>query len=350
MNQTPPDTVFASSLAGIDATWLVTGVAGFIGSNLLETLLKWNQRVVGLDNFATGSRRNLLDVRAQVSEEQWARFRLIEGDVADPQVCAEACQGAQYILHQAALGSVPRSLKAPLDTYRANVTGFVTLLEAARAAGIQRMVYASSSSVYGDHPDLPKVEDTMGNVLSPYAATKLIDEVLANTWGRCYGMQLIGLRYFNVFGRRQDPDGAYAAVIPRWIAEMLRGGACYIHGDGETSRDFCYIANVCQMNIKAALVQDPAACNRAYNVAYGQQMTLNELHQTLRAKLPGLTAAQREMPPVYDPFRPGDIRHSLADISAARQLIGYLPTHTAMAGLSETLAWYAQNLVAAKAT
>ena len=326
------------------ATWLVTGAAGFIGSNLVETLLRLDHAVVGLDDFSTGKHANLDDVQAQVSPAQWARFRLVHGSIADPVACAQACAGVRYVLHQAALGSVPRSLKQPLDSHLANVTGFLTLIESARAAGVSRVVYASSSSVYGDHPALPKIESQLGNPLSPYAATKVIDELYASVWERCYHLSLIGLRYFNVFGRRQDPDGAYAAVMPRWIAGMLRGEAIQINGDGETTRDFCYIANVCQANLLAATTQVAGASGRAYNVACGAQLSLNQLHAHLRADLPGLTAAQRAILAEYVPFREGDIRHSLADISAAQQYLGYRPTLTASQGLSETLAWYHQHL------
>ena len=331
-------------LLGSPRRWLITGVAGFIGSNLLECLLKLDQEVVGLDNLSTGRRQNLDDVRQQVGEARWRNFRFIEGDITDLPTCQAACAGIHIVLHQAALGSVPRSIKTPLDTHHANVTGFVTVLEAARTAGIKRIVYASSSSVYGDHPDLPKREEITGNVLSPYAATKIMNEIYAGVWARCYGMELLGLRYFNVFGRRQDPDGAYAAVIPKWIAQMLRGEVCHINGDGETSRDFCYIANVCQANILAATVTGKDAVNRAYNVACGAKKSLNELHAEIRADLPGLTIFQRQLAPVHEMFRPGDIRHSLADISAAQSRLGYTPTHTVAQGLQEALGWYAEHL------
>ena len=338
----PPDLI--AHLKANPTNWLVTGAAGFIGSNLVEALLKAEQTVVGLDNFVTGRQTNLDDIRMQVEPAQWARFRFLNGDICDPAACAEACQGVRLVLHQAALGSVPRSLKDPLATHRANVTGYLTVLEAARLAGIRRVVYASSSSVYGDHPGLPKVEDRIGRPLSPYAATKAMNEQYADIYARCFGMELIGLRYFNVFGRRQDPDGAYAAVIPRWIAQMLRGEACHINGDGETSRDFCYIANVVQINIRAAITVNTGAVNRAYNVACGHQTTLSQLHAHLRGHLPGLTDLQRRMVPIHEPFRPGDIRHSLADIEAARSLLGYEPSHQIDDGLMETLPWYYASL------
>lgn len=320
--------------------WLVTGSAGFIGSHLIEQLLRLGQRVTSLDNFATGHRHNLEQVRAAVGEAAWARHRFIEGDIADPAVCARACEGVQVVLHEAALGSVPRSLKDPQTTHQANATGFLNMLVAARDAGAQRFVYAASSSTYGDSPTLPKVEDVIGKPLSPYAVTKYLNELYADVFGRCYGLQTIGLRYFNVFGPRQDPDGAYAAVIPRWIAAMLRGERCTINGDGETSRDFCYIANVVQANLRAGLVTDGAAVNQVYNVAVGDRTTLNQLHAAL------VTQLQRERPglqiegPHYADFRAGDVRHSLADVSKAARLLGYAPTYRVHEGLAEAIGWY----------
>lgn len=324
-------------------TWLVTGVAGFIGSNLLETLLMLDQHVVGLDNFDTGKRSNLEQVRERVQPEQWARFRFIEGDIADPAVCQAACAGVDYVLHQAALGSVPRSIVEPLASHRANVTGFLQMLLAARDAKVRRFVYASSSAVYGDHPGLPKVEEQTGRVLSPYAATKAMNEVYAQVCADAYGLESIGLRYFNVFGPRQDPEGAYAAVIPKWIAALLRREPVRINGDGETSRDFCYIANVVQANLLAATTTNPGAINQVYNVALGERTTLNELFQTLQTGLRRLDPTMPEQQPVYGEFRPGDVRHSLADISKAARLLGYAPTHRLSEGLEVAFDWYRAN-------
>ncbi|HEY9174612.1 MAG TPA: SDR family oxidoreductase [Verrucomicrobiae bacterium] len=324
-------------------TWLVTGVAGFIGSNLLETLLMLDQHVVGLDNFDTGKRSNLEQVRERVQPEQWARFRFIEGDIADPAVCQAACAGVDYVLHQAALGSVPRSIVEPLASHRANVTGFLQMLLAARDAKVRRFVYASSSAVYGDHPGLPKVEEQTGRVLSPYAATKAMNEVYARVCADAYGLESIGLRYFNVYGPRQDPEGAYAAVIPKWIAALLRREPVRINGDGETSRDFCYIANVVQANLLAATTTNPGAINQVYNVALGERTTLNELFQTLQTGLRRLDPTMPEQQPVYGEFRPGDVRHSLADISKAARLLGYAPTHRLSEGLEVAFDWYRAN-------
>lgn len=321
-------------------TWLVTGAAGFIGSNLAEALLRLGQRVVGLDNFATGHRRNVEAVREAVGEEAASRYRFVEGDVRDLGACRAACEGVDLVLHQAALGSVPRSIEDPLTTHAANVDGFVNLLVAARDAGVGRFVYASSSSVYGDHPGLPKVEAEIGAPLSPYAVSKRVDELYARTFQDHYGLEVVGLRYFNVFGRRQDPDGAYAAVIPKWIGQLLGGERPTIHGDGETSRDFCYVANVVQANVRAALA--PAdATGAVYNIAYGDRTTLNELYRaivgTMAALRPGLDLPAE---PAYGPFRAGDVRHSLADVAAARRALGYDPTHSVREGLDEAIAWY----------
>jgi len=320
--------------------YLVTGVAGFIGSNLLESLLKSNHEVVGLDNFATGFQKNLDEVKVLVSDEQWARFRFIEGDIRDPAACHDACAGVDYVLHQAALGSVPRSIEDPINTNRTNIDGFLNILVAARDAGAKRFVYAASSSTYGDHPDLPKVEDKIGKPLSPYAVTKVVNELYADVFAKTYGMDCIGLRYFNVFGRRQDPDGAYAAVIPKWTSALIHGEPVFINGDGETSRDFCYIDNAVQANLLAATSSHPEAGNQVYNVAVGDRTTLNELFAEIRAQLllcyPHLADAQ----PTYRDFRPGDVRHSLADISKAQQLLGYAPTHRLREGLSEAVEWY----------
>lgn len=323
--------------------WLVTGSAGFIGSHLLETLLKGGQQVTSLDNFATGHRRNLDEVRAAVGEGAWARHRFIEGDIADPATCEAACQGVQLVLHQAALGSVPRSIADPLNTHRANATGFLNMLVAAKGAGVQRFVYAASSSTYGDSPTLPKVEDKIGRPLSPYAVTKYLNELYADVFGRCYGLQAVGLRYFNVFGPRQDPNGAYAAVIPRWVAAMLQGQACTINGDGETSRDFCYVANAVQANLRAALAQAPEAAGQVYNVAVGQRTTLVELHQLIGQALQGPRPGLAVAAPTFAGFRAGDVRHSLADVSKAERLLGYAPTHDVRAGLAAAVGWYVAN-------
>jgi UDP-N-acetylglucosamine/UDP-N-acetylgalactosamine 4-epimerase len=324
--------------------WLVTGVAGFIGSNLLESLLELDQQVAGLDNFATGHRANLDQVRAATSSQRWARFRFVEGDVASPEVCAEAVAGVDVVLHQAALGSVPRSIERPLDTDHANVRGQLALLEAARRAGVRRFVYASSSSVYGDSPRLPKVEHETGALLSPYAVSKLANELYAGVYGHLHGMQTAGLRYFNVFGRRQDPEGAYAAVIPKWIAAMIRGREVHVNGTGETSRDFCYVANVVQANILAATTEDPVAFNQAYNIAVGRRTTLLELYEALRSRLAVRRPALATAKPVYGPFRAGDVLHSLANIDKAQRLLGYEPTHTLEQGLDEALDWYEANV------
>jgi UDP-N-acetylglucosamine 4-epimerase len=323
--------------------WLITGSAGFIGSHLLETLLQAGRQVVSLDNFATGHRSNLEEVAQRVGAEAWRRHRFIEGDIADPAVCADACNGVDFVLHQAALGSVPRSIDDPLASHQVNVTGFLNMLIAARDARVRRFVYAASSSTYGDHPALPKVEDVIGRPLSPYAATKLFNEVYADVFGRCYGLPSIGLRYFNVFGARQDPNGPYAAVIPRWAADMLAERACLINGDGETSRDFCYITNAVQANLRAALTDNPEAIGQVYNVAVSHRTTLNELHallgQALARQAPGLVIA----PARHGPFRSGDVRHSQADIGKARRLLGYAPTHDVRSGLHEAAGWYARR-------
>ncbi|MEB3329558.1 MAG: SDR family oxidoreductase [Candidatus Sericytochromatia bacterium] len=321
-------------------TWLVTGAAGFIGSNLVEALLRLDQRVVGLDNFSTGLRASLDEVRAAVGDAAWARFTFREGDITDLQACREACAGVEVVLHQAALGSVPRSIADPIGTHRANVDGFLHMLVAAKDAGVARFVYASSSSVYGDHPTLPKVEDVLGEPLSPYAATKRFDEVYAGVFARTYGLSVIGLRYFNVFGRRQRPEGPYAAVIPRWIATLLAGERCVVNGDGETSRDFCHVANVVQANLLAGATEHPDAANQVYNVACGQRTTLIELHAAIRDGLARTHPHVAGLTPDHQAFRPGDVRHSLADIGKAERLLGYAPTHALAEGLAEALPWY----------
>ena len=332
------------TLAAEPKTWLVTGVAGFIGSNLAEALLLLDQRVVGLDNFATGHKRNLEQVQASVGPERWARFGFTEGDICDLATCHSVCTDVDYVLHQAALGSVPRSLEDPLGTHAANNTGFLNMLVAARDAKVKRFVYAASSSTYGDHPGLPKVEDVIGKPLSPYAVTKLVNELYADVFGRCYGMESIGLRYFNIFGRRQDPDGAYAAVVPKWVASMIHNEPVYINGDGETSRDFCYIDNVIQANLLAATSQHADAVNQVYNVAVGDRTTLNQLFEAIRVLLAPKFPHLADFKPHYRDFRAGDVRHSLADISKARTRLGYEPTHRIGEGMAEAMDWYVRDL------
>lgn len=325
-------------------TWLVTGVAGFIGSNLMEALLRADQRVVGLDNFATGKQTNLNEVLDSVSRQQRSRFQFIEGDIGNGEVCRQACRGADYILHQAALGSVPRSIKDPRSTNEANVTGFLNLLEAAREMPVRRFVYASSSAIYGDAPELPKREERTGRPLSPYAVTKVVNELYAEVFTRIYGIESIGLRYFNVFGPRQDPEGPYAAVIPRWIGAMLRNEPAVINGDGTTSRDFCHVANVVQANLLAATSNNLAAIGQVFNVACNARTTLLELFELLRLKLLPHHPQLRTYKPQYAPCRQGDIQHSLADIAKARRLLGYEPSHNISEGLDASLGWYEQNL------
>jgi UDP-N-acetylglucosamine 4-epimerase len=321
-------------------TWLITGVAGFIGSNLLETLLKLNQRVVGLDNFATGHQRNLDEVQTLVTPTQWANFSFINGDICNLADCQKAVTGVDYVLHQAALGSVPRSVADPITTTATNLSGFLNMLVAARDAKVKRFVYAASSSTYGDHPALPKVENTLGKPLSPYAVTKYVNELYADVFGKTYDLESIGLRYFNVFGPRQDPNGAYAAVIPKWISSMIQNEPIYINGDGETSRDFCFVNNAVQANLLAATVQTPEAVNQAYNVAVGDRTTLNELYAQLKANLHLLYAHLHVAQPVYRDFRAGDVRHSLADISKAATHLGYTPTQRIGQGLELAMPWY----------
>ncbi len=331
-----------ASLQAAPRHWLVTGAAGFIGSNLVEHLLALGQRVVALDSLVTGHRRNVEDA-IDASGAPPDRCRFMEADVTDARACAEACADVDIVLHQAALGSVPRSIDRPLATHAANVDGFVHMLEATRQAGICRFVYASSSSVYGDSPTLPKVEDEVGAPLSPYAATKRMDELYADVFHRTYGTEVVGLRYFNVFGRRQDPEGPYAAVIPKWIGQLLAGERPRIFGDGETSRDFCYIDNVVQANLLAALA-DPEACGTVYNIANGARTTLNELYAMIRAGLAERRPEVGDREPVFEDFRPGDVRHSLADITRAREVLHYAPSHSVAEGLEAALDWYAENL------
>ena len=328
--------------------WCVTGAAGFIGSHLVETLLENGQRVTGLDNFATGHRSNLDDVRQRVGEDAWKRFTFVEGDIRDLDTCRRAVGGAEIVLHQAALGSVPRSIADPLATHASNVDGFIHMLVASRDAGVRRFVYASSSSVYGDHPGLPKVEDQIGTPLSPYAVSKRIDELYASTFADHYGLETVGLRYFNVFGPRQDPQGAYAAVIPKWTGQLLSGETPTIYGDGETSRDFCFIDNVVQANLRAGLAESEAA-NTVYNIAYGDRTTLRELYALIAN---GLAEARPETEwpePEFGDFRAGDVRHSLADTSRAERLLGYAPTHDVRRGLRETVAWFADQFASSDA-
>jgi len=334
-----------AKLINQQSTWLVTGVAGFIGSNLLEALLNLNQRVVGLDNFSTGYQRNLDEVRSLVSAEQWANFQFIEGDIRDVATCHQACEGIDYVLHQAALGSVPRSIEDPILTNQNNIDGFLNMLVAARDAKVKRFVYAASSSTYGDHPDLPKVEDKIGKPLSPYAVTKLVNELYAEVFARTFGFKTIGLRYFNIFGRRQDPEGAYAAVIPKWIAAMVKNQPVYINGDGETSRDFCHIENTVQANLLAATTDDENAVNQVYNVAVGDRTSLNQLYFHLRDNLANQFPHIKDVNPVYREFRAGDVRHSLADISKGEELLGYAPTQRIDSGLKEALTWYIHHLL-----
>lgn len=325
-------------------TWLITGVAGFIGSNLLEALLKLNQLVVGLDNFSTGHRRNLDEVQNLVTNEQWLSFNFVEGDIRDMATCHQVCEGVDYVLHQAALGSVPRSIEDPVTANQSNIDGFLNMLVAARDAKVKRFVYAASSSTYGDHPDLPKIEDKIGRPLSPYAVTKLVNELYAEVFARTYGFKTIGLRYFNIFGRRQDPEGAYAAVIPKWIAAMIKNDPVFINGDGETSRDFCYIDNTIQANLLAATASNEDSVNQVYNVAVGDRTSLNQLYYYLRDSLSGQFPHLKDAKPEYRDFRAGDVRHSLADIGKSKALLGYYPTHKVDTGLKEAMAWYVSFL------
>lgn len=323
--------------------WLVTGVAGFIGSNLLETLLKLNQRVVGLDNFSTGHQRNLNEVKTNVSENEWNNFTFFEGDIRKLEDCISATEGVDFVLHQAALGSVPRSLENPLATNDANITGFLNMLVASRDAKVKRFVYAASSSTYGDHEALPKVEHQIGKPLSPYAVTKLVNELYADVFSRCYNLDSIGLRYFNVFGPRQDPNGSYAAVIPKWLLSILNNQPITINGDGETTRDFCYIENTVQANLLAALTTNSEAVNQIYNVSVGDQTSLNQLYQLIQHNLlqhvPGLNKVEVN----YSEFRKGDIRHSIADISKAKNLLFYNPSHRIQVGIALTVQWFLRN-------
>ena len=327
-------------------TWLITGVSGFIGSNLLEALLQLNQKVVGLDNFSTSNQRNLDEVQSLVTPTQWQNFRFLQSDICNLVDCQLACAGVDFVLHQAALGSVPRSVEDPIATNANNVTGFLNMLVAARNAKVKRFVYAASSSTYGDHPSLPKVEDQIGKPLSPYAVTKYVNELYAEVFGKTYGLQCIGLRYFNVFGPRQDPEGAYAAVIPKWISCMIKGEPVYINGDGETSRDFCYIANVVQANLLASCTSNTESVNQVYNVAVGGITTLNELFAQLKQILISSCPHLQDTQPVYRDFRAGDVRHSLASIDKARDWLGYEPTQEMGQGLRLAMPWYIARVAA----
>ena len=350
-----------TTLAATPRTWLVTGCAGFIGSNLLEALLRLGQNVVGLDNFSTGYQSNLDEVRGLVGEAAWGNFRFIEGDIRHPATCDDALAGVDYVLHQAALGSVPRSIDDPWNTHDTILNGFMRMLIAARDAGVRRFVYAASSSTYGDHPGLPKVEHTIGKPLSPYAVTKYVNELYAEVFVRTYGIQAVGLRYFNVFGPRQNPNGAYAAVMPKWFASLLEGEPVYINGDGETSRDFCFIQNVIQANLLAATVDTLPAFGNAveanalaiegefrppvhevFNVAVGDRTSLNQLFAAIRDEVARIRPALAEVEPLYRDFRVGDVQHSLADISKAQTLLGYAPTWRVAEGLKEAGPWYAR--------
>lgn len=330
------------SLPDSPKTWLITGVAGFIGSNLLEHLLKLDQKVVGLDNFATGHQYNLDEVQGLVSAEQWKGFTFIEGDIRNLADCQKACEGVDYVLNQAALGSVPRSINDPITTNETNISGFLNMLVAARDARVSSFTYAASSSTYGDHPALPKVEENIGKPLSPYAVTKYVNELYADVFAKTYGFKTIGLRYFNVFGKRQDPNGAYAAVIPKWTSSMIQGDDVFINGDGETSRDFCFIENTIQMNLLAATAIDDAK-NEVYNVAVGDRTTLNDLYRALQVALAenGQSYSQE---PVYRDFRAGDVRHSQADISKAARKLGFEPEYRIMEGIAKAMPWYIENV------
>ncbi|MFA6144197.1 MAG: SDR family oxidoreductase [Sulfurimonas sp.] len=328
--------------------WLVTGCAGFIGSNLVETLLGLDQTVVGLDNFSTGYQHNLDDIEKNVTVAQWERFNFIKGDIRNLEDCNKAVNGIDFVLHQAALGSVPRSIDNPINTNDSNVTGFLNILTSAKDNGVKRFVYASSSSVYGDSQELPKVESRTGNLLSPYAVTKMVNELYAGVFYKTYGLQTIGLRYFNVFGKRQDPDGAYAAVIPKWVGSLLKDEDVYINGDGETSRDFTYIKNVVQANILAATSTNEQSFGEAFNTAIGGRETLNNLYQAINEGLAKNLSDFEMKKAIYRDFRAGDIRHSNANIDKMKRLLGYVPTHSLEAGLEESISWYINDIKGTK--
>jgi len=329
-------------------TWLITGVAGFIGSNLLEKLLILNQKVIGLDNFETGYQHNIDqaigDANKVAGKDQSSLFIFIKGDIRELEDCQQACEGVDYVLHQAALGSVPRSIEDPIRTNKANIDGFLNMLVAAKDAKVKRFVYAASSSTYGDHPDLPKVEDKIGNPLSPYAVTKLVNELYAQVFAKTYNFNTIGLRYFNIFGKRQDPNGAYAAVIPKWVNSIINKEDVFINGDGETSRDFCYIENTIQVNLLAATTEDKEAANQVYNVALNDRTSLNKLYQMIEERIIDRVEGLGKKEPIYRDFRAGDVRHSQADISKAQSLINYQPSHNIAEGLNEAMDWYVKSL------
>jgi len=330
-------------------TWLVTGVAGFIGSNLLEKLLILNQKVVGLDNFDTGHQHNIdqaiQDANNATGKDLSSNFKFINGDIRELSDCKEACSDVDYVLHQAALGSVPRSIEDPINTNRANIDGFLNMLVASKDAMVKRFVYAASSSTYGDHPDLPKVEDKIGNPLSPYAVTKVVNELYANVFAKTYGFKTIGLRYFNIFGKRQDPNGAYAAVIPKWVAAILNKDDVYINGDGETSRDFCYIDNTVQINLLAATTDNDEATDQVYNVALNDRTSLNKLYKIIEERLIQRTGGLEKKEPIYQDFRAGDVRHSQANIDKAQALLDYQPKYTISQGMDEAMDWYVGSLI-----
>jgi len=334
-------------------TWLVTGVAGFIGSNLLEKLLVLNQKIIGLDNFETGYQYNIdqaiSDARKKLEENgqqlEISNFQLLTGDIRELNDCQKACEGVDYVLHQAALGSVPRSIENPIHTNKANIDGFLNMLVAAKDAQVKRFVYAASSSTYGDHPDLPKIEDRIGKPLSPYSVTKVVNELYADVFAKTYGFKTIGLRYFNIFGKRQNPNGAYAAVIPKWVSSIINNEDVFINGDGETSRDFCYIDNAVQINLLAAMTKDDLATNQVYNVALNARTSLNQLYLMIEERLMQRVAGLAKKEPVYRDFRAGDVRHSQADISKAQELLSYQPSHKISEGLDEAMDWYAASLI-----
>jgi UDP-N-acetylglucosamine/UDP-N-acetylgalactosamine 4-epimerase len=336
------------SLKDNQSTWLVTGVAGFIGSNLLEKLLILNQKVVGLDNFDTGYQHNINqaieDAKKAISKDLSNNFKFVNGDIREFDDCKQACNGVDYVLHQAALGSVPRSIEDPINTNKANIDGFLNMLVASKDANVKRFVYAASSSTYGDHPDLPKVEDKIGNPLSPYAVTKVVNELYANVFAKTYGFKTIGLRYFNIFGKRQDPNGAYAAVIPKWVAAILNKDNVYINGDGETSRDFCYIDNTVQMNLLAASTDNDEATDQVYNVALNDRTSLNKLYQMIEERLIQRTNRLEKIKPIYRDFRTGDVRHSQANIDKAIKLLGYQPKYMVSEGMDEAMDWYVDSM------
>ena len=335
--------ILKTELKSKQHTWLITGVAGFIGSNLLEALLQLNQKVVGLDNFSNGHQCNLDEVQSTVTPVQWQNFSFMQADICNLTSCQKACNGVEYVLHQAALGSVTRSVEDPITTNASNVTGFLNMLVAARDAKVKRFVYAASSSTYGDHPGLPKLEDQIGKPLSPYAVTKSVNELYAEVFGKIYSLHSIGLRYFNVFGPRQDPEGAYAAVIPKWIASMIKGEPVYINGDGETSRDFCYIANVVQANLLAASTQNAEAVNQVFNISVGGRTTLNELYAQLKKSLISACPHVIDAHAVYREYRAGDVRHSLASIDKARNKLGYEPIQNMLQGIVLAMPWYLEQ-------